>query len=161
MTITCQSPGVRMSFVRNIELSMEAAVPDSQRDSQRFSALFSAWVDARMAGDRSLLSLSVGGIGFGITLATTLSDLSAGEGVALAGMILSFLCCASVILRVFRSSADLARLGIEQIDGDAEQVQKRIDTLDERLKRLDWVTEWSFNLGVFLGLVFGFVRAVV
>jgi hypothetical protein len=107
------------------------------------SVLLQAWIDNRMERDRSLLSLSSGGIGLVVTLLATglvaSPELRALASVSMLSFAGSLACC----LSVFRENSKYVKALLGGTDSEEELIR-----LDRRL--LGW-----FGLGVSALLALG------
>lgn len=104
-----------------------------------YSAVVDAWVTTRMEKDRTILTLSAGGIGLLATLLTTVGPSSNTELWLTVGAAVSLLVTAIATLKVF----DLNSVHLREIIKG-----KRDD--NKRLVSLDRIAFYSFVLGVVL-----------
>lgn len=116
-----------------------------QKDVEYYASCVDAWFGTAMEHDKSILTLSAGGIGLLITLLTTVGVSSAEALVLYIGAILSFLTALVAVLEVFRRN----RVHIEQV------ISNRTVEKDPVLTKADAVVFWSFALGVLFTAVIG------
>ena len=109
-----------------------------------YSALIDAWVHTRMERDKSLLSLSAGGIALLVTLLTTTGTKNYIETTLYFLALQSFLATVMACLAIFkRNSRHLKELA--SVDRSKDSV----------LERLDYFSYWSFIIGVLLAIAVG------
>src|SRR5690349_13573065 len=113
----------------------------AEKDVAYYAACVQASVDTLMERDRSLLTLSAGGIGLLVTLLTTVGATSICHLLLYAAATLAFLVSIISALAIFsRNSTRMA------------QIVKGVDTPDMMLRVLDGVLLSSFVFGVILTL---------
>lgn len=123
---------------------------DDQKKIEFYAASVSAWYESSLEHDKSLLTLSAGGIGLLITLLTTVG-LGTSEALVLyVGAISSFVVALISVLRVFRGN----QKHIEDI------LSGKNPSTDPALSRLDATAIWSFGLGVVFTAVIGISAAI-
>lgn len=123
---------------------------DEQKRVEFYSAGLTAWYTTRLEHDKSLLTLSAGGIGLLMTLMTTVGVSSAESLVLYVCALVAFLICLGAVLVIFRKNATHLE---EVIAGTASQN-------DSALTRLDIVGTWSFAFGVVFSVVIGISAAI-
>lgn len=123
---------------------------DDQKKIEFYAASVSAWYASSLENDKSLLTLSAGGIGLLITLLTTVGLGTAEALVLYVGAISSFVVALISVLRIFRGN----QKHIEDI-----LIGKNPST-DPALSRLDVTAIWSFGLGVLFTAVIGISAAI-
>lgn len=123
---------------------------DDQKRVEFYSAGLTAWYNTRLEHDKSLLTLSAGGIGLLVTLMTTVVVSSAESLVLYSCALLAFLICLASILVIFKKNADHLE---EVICGTGSQN-------DLVLSRLDSVGMWAFASGVGFSVVIGISAAI-
>ena len=116
-----------------------------QKDVEYYASCVDAWFSTALEHDKSILTLSAGGIGLLITLLTTVGISSAEALVLYVAAILSFLTALIAVLVVYRRN----RAHIEQV------ISKKSVEKDPVLTRADAVVLWSFALGVLFTAVIG------
>lgn len=123
---------------------------DDQKRVEFYSAGLTAWYNTRLEHDKSLLTLSAGGIGLLMTLMTTVGVSSAESLVLYICALVAFLVCLAAVLVIFKKNADHLE---EVISGTGQQN-------DPALSRLDAVGTWSFAFGVAFSVVIGISAAI-
>ena len=123
---------------------------DDQKRVEFYSAGLTAWYNTRLEHDKSLLTLSAGGIGLLMTLMTTVGVSSAESLVLYICALVAFLVCLAAVLVIFKKNADHLE---EVISGTGQQN-------DPALSRLDAVRTWSFAFGVAFSVVIGISAAI-
>ena len=123
---------------------------DDQKKIEFYAASVAAWYESSLEHDKSLLTLSAGGIGLLITLLTTVG-LGTSEALVLyVGAIISFVVSLVSILFVFRGN----QKHIEDILSGKNQ------GTDPVLSRLDGIAIWFFGIGVVFSAVIGISAAI-
>lgn len=110
---------------------------DDPKAVEYYAAQVNAWFNTRFEHDKSLLTLSAGGIGLLITLLSTTGVKSVGALVFYVLALLAFIVCLSTLLWIFRRNAK-----------HLEDVVNEKASSDPFLARLDNVAIWSFLFGV-------------
>jgi hypothetical protein len=131
-------------------MNTEAEVRKKElKDVEFYTAQVNAWLNTRFEHDKSLLTLSAGGVGILITvmLATGVKNSAALTLYCFA--LLSFIVCLAAVLWIFRRNADYLE---KVVSGNASP-----DTL---LSHLDKVAVGSFLLGVLFSSLIGVSSAV-
>ncbi len=123
---------------------------DDQKRVEFYSAGLTAWYATRLEHDKSLLTLSAGGVGLLMTLMTTVGVSSVESLVLYICALVAFLVCLIAVLIIFRKNADHLE---EVISGTANQN-------DRTLSRLDSVGAWAFSIGVAFSVVIGISAAI-
>jgi hypothetical protein len=119
-----------------------------KKELEFYKACISAWYASAFERDKSLLTLSAGGIGLLMTLVRT-SGISSIESLMLhIGAIISFLICLICTLTTFEKN----KSHIEQIVNDKNP--------DDSLKLLDKVAHWSFGIAIIFSTVIGISSAI-
>lgn len=119
----------------------------SQKDVEFFSASVHAWYNSSLERDKSLLTLSAGGIGLLITLLTTIGVSSAESLILYLLSIICFIICLFSILFIFNRN----RAYIEKIL-KSKETKSSVDPL---LPILDKIALGSFGLGIMLAAILG------
>ena len=123
---------------------------DDQKKIEFYAASVAAWYESSLEHDKSLLTLSAGGIGLLITLLTTVG-LGTSEALVLyVGAIISFVVSLVSVLFVFRRNQN----HIEDVLSGKNQ------GTDPVLSRLDRIAIYSFGLGVVFTAVIGISAAI-
>ena len=123
---------------------------ENQKEVEFYAASVNAWFNTSLEHDKSLLTLSAGGIGLLLTLLTT-AGLSSAEALILyIGAITSFVVALVAILIVFRRN----RTHIEEI------LSRKSKSNDPLLTKLDTTALWAFGIGVLFTAIIGIATAV-
>lgn len=123
---------------------------DDQKKIEFYAASVTAWYASSLEHDKSLLTLSAGGIGLLLTLLTTVG-LGTSEALVLyVGAIISFVVSLVSVLFVFRGN----QKHIEDILSGKNQ------GADPALSRLDGIAISSFGIGVVFTAVIGISAAI-
>jgi hypothetical protein len=123
---------------------------ENQKRVEYYAASVNAWFNTSLEHDKSLLTLSAGGIGLLLTLLTTVG-LSSSEALVLyIGAIASFVVALVAILVVFRRN----RTHIEDI------LSGKSTSNDPLLTKLDALALWAFGVGVLFTAIIGIAAAV-
>lgn len=130
-----------------IDDRIESRQLHSQYEAAYYSALVNVWVNTRFEFDRSLLTLSAGGIALVVTLMTTIGVPSATILIAQIAAASAFTVSVILLFLVFRGNADYV-----------EKVIKKSPT-SPSLKRLDGGALVFFIIGVLILFYIGFVSA--
>lgn len=123
---------------------------EGQKNIEYYAASVAAWYESSLEHDKSLLTLSAGGIGLLITLLTTVGLDTAEALVLYAGAIISFVVSIISVLGVFREN----KRYIEDVLAGKNQ------TTDPILSKLDGTAIWSFAIGVVFTAVIGISAAI-
>lgn len=128
--------------------------PKQAAPREAIPTLLSAWFDTRMEADRTLVSLSAGGIAVLIGLIAAVPDARA-EPVLLAAAICAFLLAIGAGVWTFRLNAALIDLCIEDLGAVGDSDESR------RLGQLWWALVLFFAAGVLLsvGVAYGAAAA--
>jgi hypothetical protein len=120
-----------------------------QKEVEFYAAGLNAWYNTRLEHDKSLLTLSAGGIGLIITLLTTIGVTSSEALVLNIVAILCFLICLFSILAIFKKNSS-----------HLERVIQGENLPDFLLGILDKVSNYSFILGVIFSVIIGISVAI-
>lgn len=119
------------------------------KNTEFYSATVNAWFNTRFEHDKSLLTLSAGGIGLLITLISTIG-ISSRTTLALYTLsIISFITSLCVLLWIFKRNAK-----------HLEDIVSNTATSDKFLQNLDSIAIYSFILGIILAFALGFITAL-
>lgn len=138
-----------MSNVRN-HMRMTQEEIDDQKKVEFYAASVAAWYASSLEHDKSLLTLSAGGIGLLITLLTTVGLGTAEALVLYVEAITSFVVSLVSVLFVFRGN----QRHIQDILAGKNQ------GADPVLSKLDGAAIWSFGIGVVFTAVIGISAAI-
>ena len=115
---------------------------ETSRDTEFYSASVNAWYVSALEHDKSLLTLSAGGIGLLITLMTTIGIHSIESLILYTLSLISFATCLFSVLYIFRKNKKYL-----------ERMLKKESPFD--LSFLDTIAMSSFVLGVLFAGVIG------
>jgi hypothetical protein len=113
-----------------------------------YAAGLGAWYATRLEHDKSLLTLSAGGIGLLITLESTVGIPSLTAMIFASLAILAFIACLVAVLLIFKGNSD-----------HLEEVVQAGKGHSPRLAFLDRFAIYAFLVGVILSCVVGFAGA--
>ena len=122
---------------------------EQEKNLQFYSAAVNAWFGTQLEHDRSLLTLSAGGIGLLITLLSTIGVKSAEAVVIYVAALLSFLICLGAVLWIFKRNAK-----------HLEDIAKTNVASDRLLGALDSIAIGSFFVAVVLSTIIGVSAAI-
>lgn len=120
----------------------------AQKDIEFYAAATTAWFDTKLERDKSLLTLSAGGIGLLITLLSTIGIHSIESLILYATALLSFICSLAAVLWIFKRNA----AHLEDINRGKEGGDLLLDLLDN-------AAIFCFFLGVVLSSIMGMSSA--
>lgn len=123
---------------------------DDQKKIEFYAASVAAWYESSLEHDKSILTLSAGGIGLLITLLTTVGLGTAEALVLYVGAIISFVVSLVSVLFVFRGN----QKHVEDILSGKNQ------ETDPVLSKLDGTVICSFGIGVVFTAVIGISAAI-
>jgi hypothetical protein len=123
---------------------------ENQKRVEYYASSVNAWFNTSLEYDKSLLTLSAGGIGLLLTLLTTVGLASAEALVLYIGAIVCFVVALVAILVVFRRN----RTHIEDI------LSGKSISKDPFLTKLDATASWAFGIGVSFTAIIGVAAAV-
>ena len=122
---------------------------NSDKEGQFYSAITNAWFATRLEKDKTLITLSAGGIGLLVTLVTTVGTSNLFVLIAFISAILCFVISTISVLVIFDKNAQY----LERLK-DNNQIN------DPSLKRLDKVAFLSFIIGTILALIIGLFAGI-
>ena len=121
-----------------------------QEEVAYYSARITAWFNTKFERDKSLLTLSAGGIGILVTMIST-TGIKSVEGLMLyIFALVFFMICLSAVLWIFNANAT----HLEQVHNQAEQTNEKL------LNSLDLVAIISFGFAVLLSSLIGISIAI-
>lgn len=120
------------------------------KDVEFYSATVNAWYNSALEHDKSLLTLSVGGIGFLITILTTIGVSGSFQLVLYAIAILMFGICLITILRIFNAN----KIYLKNI------LLNIVQANDPKLKKLDTIAFRSFIIAIIISAFIGLSTAL-
>jgi hypothetical protein len=129
---------------------MEQEEVRQQKDIEFYSASIQGWLNTKIEHDKSILTLSAGGIGLLITLLTTIGIKSAEYLVLYVSAIICFVITIGVVLAIFKRNSTY----IEKV------ILNEGHHTDTTLNRLDIMALGSFGFGVFLTALIGVSVAI-
>lgn len=130
------TPGTVMSQVGE---SPASAAPPTAKEDLYYAAVVAGWLNSRLERDKSLLTLSAGGVGLVATLMTTVGPQSLVTLMLYALAALAFATSLFCIIRILDRNADHLK---HIVAGTADR--------DAGLARLDRVSFWAFVAGAAL-----------
>ncbi|MEZ8378414.1 MULTISPECIES: hypothetical protein [Vibrio] len=140
------------------EESIDEYAKYEARDVEYHSQGYAAFFNTRMEKDKSILTLSVVGIGYLATFAKLGDDKLIGlEFFLFCIASLSFLTSIIVVIHIFKINADY----ITAILGQNPQVQQKAKYLGRRLKFADRIVFWSFILGLVSTIIMGYIASSI
>lgn len=119
------------------------------KEIEFYAAGAAAWYNTQLEHDKSLLTLSAGGVGILITLLVTIGVASADGLVLNITALLSFLVCIGAVLVIFRRNGP-----------HLQGVLRDANHADPWLKGLDGLALITFGFGVLLSAVIGISAAI-
>lgn len=129
--------------------------PEEKQEEERlkrveyYAATVNAWYNSTLEHDKSLLTLSTGGIGILITILTTVGISYICQIILYFSSIFSFLICLFTILKIFKENKTYL-----------ENIIKGSALLDDpKLKNLDNIANYSFFIGIIFSAIIGFSTA--
>lgn len=121
-----------------------------QKEIEFYAGGVTAWYNTRIEHDKSLLTLSAGGVGLLITLITTIG-VSSAEGLVLYILaIFSFIVCLGAILIIFKKNS----VHIE------DALKSEMPLSDPLLAKLDNIAIMAFSAGIIFSSVIGVSAAI-
>lgn len=124
-------------------------MPEQEKDVQFYSAAVNAWFGTQLEHDRSLLTLSAGGIGLLVTLLSTIGVKSPETVVLYVAALMSFLTCLGAVLWIFKRNAK-----------HLEDIVENNVARDPLLGALDSIAIGSFFVSVVLSAIIGVSAAI-
>lgn len=137
--------------VMNDDTASESATRELEgKNIAHYQVMLSAWIENRMEHDRTLIKLSLAGIGFLLTLLMTLGVSSKWQMACYVASLVCFLITIGILLVIFNKNSDLIE---SEIRGD--------DSIAPSLIEYDrWVSIF-FAAGVFAAIVIGLLEMIV
>jgi hypothetical protein len=123
--------------------------PAEEKEAAWYAAALDAWYGTRLEHDKSLLTLSAGGIGLLITLESAVGIPSLPALIFASLAILAFIACLVAVLLIFKGNSD-----------HLEDVVNASKEHSSRLAFLDRLAIYTFIVGVILSCFVGFAGAV-
>lgn len=78
---------------------------NNAKEVEYFAAIANAWVNTRIEHDKSLLTLSAGGIGLLITLLSTVGIKTTGIFICFSLAVFAFVICLGAVLWIYKRNA--------------------------------------------------------
>lgn len=122
----------------------------AQKKVEYYASMVDAWFNTSLEFDKSILTLSAGGLGLLVTLLTTIGLSSASVLALYISAILSFLVALASVLFIFQRN----RLHLEQI------IAGQPNECDFYLTVADQVARWAFGLAALLTALIGITTAI-
>jgi len=136
---------------------------EQQKDIILYSAMVNAWVQTKMERDKTLISISAGGIGLLVTILSTVGVQYWWQILLYCCAFLSFCVVIIALIVIFDKNSKY----IEKVIDKKASPDNKKDSLDNEkafqkhvLKRLDSVSFYSFVLAVIFSIVIGIVAAI-
>ncbi|KGS74745.1 hypothetical protein X976_1921 [Burkholderia pseudomallei MSHR7500] len=123
---------------------------DNDREIAFYAAALNAFYTTSLEYDKSLFTLSAGGVGLLVTLLTTVGITSAWELAGYLTGISCFVVSLSLLLVIFKKNKDHIVRVVSRTD----------DIHDKTLKRLDVAAQWAFGLGAMCTAIVGILAAI-
>lgn len=120
------------------------------RKAEFYAANCAGWFNTALERDKSILTLSAGGIALLVGLATSKGFASVIEVVLFILALLSFFVSLILILAVFKANKGIIEATIAERDGNEEKT----------LKRLDQAATLAFGLGALISVTIGISSSV-
>ncbi len=122
---------------------------DKQKQVVFYAACVNAWSNTRMEGDKSIMTLSAGGVGLLVTLISTIGVSDIWMIIWYLLGLVSFLVSIICVLFVFRLNAEY----LEGVVDGSEKDSKVLDYLDRTVS-------FSFVIGIVFSLIIGLSVAI-
>jgi len=129
--------------------ALEAIMSEDPKEIEFYSASLNAWFNTRFEHDKSLLTLSAGGVGLLITLVSTIGVKSLESLILYILALAFFIICLGSLLWIFRRNAK-----------HLEDVVNNTAINDPLLNILDRTAVGSFMLGVLFSSIIGISTAI-
>lgn len=120
-----------------------------QKEVQYYSAITNAWLNTKLEKDKSLLTLSCGGVGFLVTLLTTIGVKSSSVFLLYCIAIASFVVSIISVVFIFEYNAK-----------HLEKVLEEKTEYGYLLRILDRIVIYSFFLGIILSFIIGILSGL-
>jgi len=129
--------------------------PNKERENAYYAALVQAWVGTRMEKDKSLLTLATAGVGFCVTVLTTIGASNFFEIILYALAIICFLISIISSIKVFDLNADLVKQEIEVVcKGASEPSENKWLTISDKIMFRTFIS--GVVLLIIIGLISGY-----
>ncbi len=123
--------------------------PSTTKDDLYYGAVVTGWLNTKLERDKSILTLSAGGIGLLVTLLTTVGPQTTVTLVLYGMAMLTFAVSLFCIIRILDRNADhLKQIVRGEVEGDSG------------LARLDRVSFWTFIAGAALLALLGMIAGI-
>lgn len=120
-----------------------------QKDIAYYSAMLNGWIQNRMERDRSLITLSAGGIGLLITLLSTVGIKNNSELTLYSVALFFFLVTLGLVLTIYKRNSTYI-----------EKALKKITERDPVLSKLDLFSSITFGLAVIFSISIGILNGI-
>lgn len=142
-----------MSEQKEISNENRSNSVEDQKEVEFYSAGLNAWINTRFEADKSILSLSAGGVGLLATFITTSDNIKSECSLFLYALsLVFFVIVIALILKIFRLNADYLEMAIKDKNDD----QDKKNRIEKQLERLDLVSYYMFGFAVLFSSFFGF-----
>lgn len=119
----------------------------NQRSVEFYSQSYASFYNTKMEKDKSILTVSAGGIGFLVTYISIFKNIAIYEYIIFVMSTISFLISIFSIIKIFGDNADYI-IEITTTD-DTASSECKLETLDK-------IATYSFYIGILLAVMFGF-----
>jgi hypothetical protein len=121
----------------------------NEKDVAYYSALVTAWVESRMELDKSLVTLSAGGIGLLVTILSTVGVKESWELMLFSGAFISFLISIVACIIIFKRNSQIIEISLRDTNSQKPNVEK-----------LDTIALSSFLCGILFSISIGIVAGI-
>lgn len=138
------------------ENSLDEHAKFEARDVEYHSQGYAAFFGTRMEKDKSILTLSVVGIGYLATFSKIGDEPLSGVELYLFFLAAaSFLTAIIVVIQVFQTNGDF----IKSLLSPRPEIQQLAEPLNKKLKRSDKIVVFSFILGIITTILMGYIAS--
>lgn len=116
-----------------------------------YSQSYASFYNTTMEKDKSILTVSAGGIGFLITILTISKEITLAEYILFLVAALSFIVAIFIIIQIFGKNADY----IISLTTDTNDCEEK----ESKLKTLDSVATCAFVAGIVISVILGAILA--
>lgn len=122
----------------------------SEAEAQWRSTMLDAWYQTRMEKDRTLLTLSAGGVAVLVTLLTTVGVAWWWTGILYAVAVIAFIVAIHAAICIFHYNADhIMEAAEDAAKAHESPLRTKLQRLDKRLERAFWIgVAFSIAVGV-------------
>lgn len=123
---------------------------NDEKEVQYYMALVTSWINTKMEHDKTIITISAGGIGLLITILTTKGTAETWHIWLFGIAFCCFLIAIFTAIVIFQENS--VRIG--------QEVRKEEINHDMKLERLDKVVRWSFIIGTVMFVMIGILSAI-